>query len=225
MSLSLFDPIDANTKLSMDELAVQLRERLPWLWTPGFGVARIEGYQPGVFGARAGTFDASVYNVLHEVAHAIELVGSEPTMWKRRLGQPNFGMRIKSYQTVMGERYHEPKTMQATERECRVGAIQLHLLQAGGYVHVSFTKKYVEVLKYMADSYFGGDCILNSHDPKKYTDGEKEWVRIRTKLLKDAYAQYTPSRVQEVWGEVAKHLAKKGFELEYGQTEVLRPQP
>lgn len=115
--------------------------------------------------------------------------------------------------------------MQATERECRVGAIQLHLLQAGGYVHASFTKKYVEVLKYMADSYFGGDCILNSHDPKKYTDGEKEWVRIRTKLLKDAYAQYTPSRVQEVWGEVAKHLAKKGFELEYGQTEVLRPQP
>lgn len=225
MSLSLFDPIDAQAKLSMDALAIQLRERLPWLWTSGFGVARIEGYQPGVFGARAGTMDASVYNVLHEVAHAIELVESEPATWKRRLGQPNFGMRIKSYQTVMGQRYYEPKTMQATERECRVGAIQLHLLQAGGYQHSTFKKKYVEVLKYMADSYFGGDCILNSHDPAKYTEGEKEWVRLRTELFDNAYAQYTPQRVQAVWDEVAKHLAKKGFELKYVEDEILRPNP
>ena len=157
MSLALFEPLDAETKQSISAVAIELRERLPWLWAPGFAIGRLEGYKPGFFGARSGTNDnINVYNVLHEVSHAIELVGSDVSMWKRRLGQPDFGMRIKSYQTVLGERYYEPETMQATQRECRVGAIQLHLMQAGGYSHEKFKTHFVEVLKYMADSYFGG---------------------------------------------------------------------
>ena len=215
MSLALFDPIEAERKQTIEEVAIELRERLPWLWTKGFAIARIEGYEPGVFGSRAGTFDnINVYNVLHEVSHAIELVASEPTMWKRRLGQPNFGMRIKSYQTVAGERYYEPVTMQATQRECRVGAIQLHLLQAGGYKHEDFKKDFVEVLKYMADSYYGGDSILNAHDPAKYTRGQKQWVAARTRIIESEYKKYTPASIESVWGDVAQYLAKKDFELD-----------
>lgn len=215
MSSTLFDTVSAHDKLSMDELAVQLRERLPWLWTPGFNIARIEGYAPGVFGARAGTFDASAYNVLHEVAHAIEMVKSEPTQWKRRLGKSNFGMRIKSFQTIGGERYYDAVTMQATQRECRVGAIQLHLMEAGGYDSNSFVRRYVEVLKYMADSCFGGDSILNAHVPEKYTPGQQEWVRVRTQLLQEAYAQYTQESVQDLWATISKHLAKKEVDLSH----------
>lgn len=175
LSSLLFDPISASRKQSLPEIAIEIDARLPWLTrTPSFSIGRHEGYTPGAFGARAGMYDdLSVQNVLHEIAHAIELKHSMPTQWKRRISIPNFGMRIKSYQTVMGDRYYEPQTTQATERECRVGAIQLHLLQAGGYDTSHFVGSFVRTLKYMADSYLGGDCILNAHDPEKYTPGEK----------------------------------------------------
>lgn len=205
-------------------MAVELRERLPWLWAPGFAIGRVEGYKPGVFGARAGTYDnVNAYNVLHEVSHAIELVGSEPLMWKRRLGQPNFSMRIKSYQIVGGERYYEPRTMQATQRECRVGAIQLHLLQAGGYSHENFKTHFVEVLDYMADSYFGGDSILNSPDPKKYTPRQKIWVNTRANIIDQEYNTHTSESIQRIWSNVAKHLAKKDFNPAPG-TVVFKPE-
>lgn len=215
MSLALFDPLDADRKQSFEAIAIELRERLPWLWTPGFAIAKIEGYEPGHFGCRAGLYDSlNAYNALHEVSHAIEMVGSEPDKWKRRLGQSNFGMRIKSFQTVMGERYYEPETMQATQRECRVGAIQLHLLQAGGYTHENFKTHFVEVLKYMADSYYGGDSILNAHEPEKYTAGQKKWVKARMKIIEQEYKKHTPESIQQVWGDISKHLAKKDFDLE-----------
>lgn len=215
MSLALFDPIDADTKKPFEAIAVELRERLPWLWTPGFAIARIEGYEPGFFGCRAGFHDSlSAYNALHEISHAIEMVKSEPTQWKRRLGQSNFGMRIKSFQTVMGERYYEPVTMQATQRECRVGAIQLHLLQAGGYNCDNFKTDFVEVLKYMADSYYGGDSISNAHEPEKYTAGQKKWVNTRAKIIEKEYKTYTPESIQLAWQEVSKHLSKKDFDLD-----------
>lgn len=217
MTLALFESADVHATLTMEDLALQLRERLPWLWAPGFNIACIEGYRPGVFGARAGTLDANAYNVLHEVAHAIEIVNSDPQRWKRRLGQSDYGMRIKSYQTIAGERYYEPVTMQATERECRVGAIQLHLLQAGGYATESFVQRYVVVLKYMADSCFGGSSILNARDPAKYTPAQQEWVRTRTQLLEAAYAQYTPQSIQDIWSEVTKVLAKKNVDLPHAQ--------
>lgn len=224
MSLALFDSLDAEKKQPLSAVAVELRERLPWLWAPGFAIGRVEGYKPGFFGARAGTNDnINAYNVLHEVSHAIELVGSEPLTWKRRLGQPNFGMQIKSYQTVSGKRYYEPETMQATQRECRVGAIQLHLLQAGGYSHENFKMDFVEVLKYMADSYFGGDSILNAPEPEKYTPGQKIWVSTRATIIDNEYNMHTPESIQRIWSDVAKHLAKKDFNIEPGAI-VFKPE-
>lgn len=214
MSLALFDPISSETKAPLDAIAIELRERLPWLWNEGFALSRIEGYQPGMFGCRAGFHDSlNAYNALHEISHAIELVGSEPTMWKRRLGQPNFGMRIRSYQTIAGERYYEAVTMQATERECRTGAIQLHLLKAGGYTNREFTSNFVRVLKYMADSCFGGNSILNANDPSKYTKGQKEWVNTRKELLLSAYKKYSIEDIEHTWKDICNHLTKKDFEL------------
>lgn len=225
MSLALFDPIDANRQQPFKAISIELRERLPWLWRPGFAIARTEGYKPGFFGCRAGMPDnLDVYNVLHEISHAIEMVKSEPTMWKRRLGQDNFGLRIKSYQTVAGQRYHEPITMQATQRECRVGAIQLHLLQAGGYNSDNFKTDFVTVLKYMADSYFGGDCILNTYDPEKYTTKQKKWVNVRTKIIEQEYKKYTQESIQLVWTGVTDFLAKKDFDLD-SRIEATSPTP
>ena len=221
MSHTLFDPIDAERKQTLNAVAIELRERLPWLWTPGFSIGRIEGYEPGIFGTRAGTFDnINSYNALHEIAHAIELVKSEPTAWKRRLGVTSFGMRIKSYQTIAGKRYYEPETLQATQRECRVGAIQLHLLQAGGYKDDDFKTHFVETLKYMADSYLGGASILNAHDPAKYTSENKTWVNLRTTLIDQEYKKHTPESIQTTWLEVSHHLAKKKFTADYASPIV-----
>lgn len=103
----LFDPILASRKQPLASIAQELSDRLPRLVAmPGFVIGRNEGYQPGVFGARAGLYnDLNVQNVLHEVAHAIEMKHSTPTRWKHRLNDLNYGMRIKSFQTVLGERY------------------------------------------------------------------------------------------------------------------------
>lgn len=172
-----------------------------------------------VYSARAGLYDdLNVQNVLHEVAHAIEMKHSTPTRWKHRLNDLNYGMRIKSFQTVLGERYHEPRTTQATERECRVGAIQLHLLEMGGYRTDQFTGSFVRSLKYMADSYLGGDCILNAHEPDKYTDGQKEWVRLRTEWLQQEYLRHTPDSIYLDLADIVGHLHKKKFEI---RTEVV----
>ena len=216
----LFDPIPASRKQPLASIAQELSERLPRLVAmSGFVIGRNEGYQPGVFGARAGLYDdLNVQNVLHEVAHAIEMKHSTPTRWKHRLNDLNYGMRIKSFQTVLGERYHEPRTTQATERECRVGAIQLHLLEMGGYRADQFTGSFVRSLKYMADSYLGGDCILNAYEPDKYTDGQKEWVRLRTEWLQQEYLRHTPDSIYLDLADIVGHLHKKKFEI---RTEVV----
>ena len=212
MTLAIFESLHADKKQSFEAICIELRERFPWLWTPGFNVGAIEGYIPGVFGCRAGPHEnLNVYNVLHEVSHAIELLKSEPSAWTRRLRKTSFGMRIKSYQTIGGVRYHEAETMQATQRECRVGAIQLHLLQAGGYRNNKFKNDFIETLKYMADSHLGGDSILNAHDPKKYMTGQKQWFSTRLNLIEHEYKVYTPESIKLAWAKVSHQLAKRHF--------------
>ena len=217
MTLALFEPISADIQKSMDAIAIELRERLPWIWQEGFALSRIEGYEPGVFGCRAGFLeDLSAYNALHEISHAIELVDSSPTRWKHRLNESNHGIRIKSFQTVLGDRYYEPVTMQPTERECRTGALQLHLLRDAGYSTDTFIEKFVKSLQYMSDSCFGGDSIMNTSDPKKYTPAQKEWVNIRTALIHESYANNSIENIQDTWSRVCQHLARKDFDLPSG---------
>ena len=184
--------------------------RLPWLEAPAFVVSHKEGYVDRAYGCRSGPIeDMSAENVLHEVAHAIEMTLLPTRTWHRRLQQNAFGMTIKSYQTITGQRYYEPVTMQATERECRVGGIQLRLFEAAGYPADTFISDYALVLKYMADWFMGGSCPLNTHDPKDYSAGEREWLNARKRLVAKAYDDFPLADIQERWAKVMQFMETK----------------
>ena len=88
----------------------------------------------------------------------------------------------------------------------------------GGYRTDQFTGSFVHSLKHMADSYLGGDCILNAYEPDKYTDGQKEWVRLRTEWLQQEYLRHTPDSIYLDLADIVGHLHKKKFEI---RTEVV----
>lgn len=215
VTFALFDPVLASRKQSLAAIAQELQSRLGgYLQVPGFAIGRHEGYRPGSFGARAGfQDDMSAQNVLHELAHAVELLHSSPTQWKRRLGFDNFNLRIRSYQTVAGQKYYEPVTTQSTERECRVGAIQLHLMEQAGYDTSDFTRSFVRSLRYMSDSYLGGDSILNTESSLDYTPQQQQWVALRTMWVESQYAQHSAQSIRADIALVCEHLSKKNFDI------------
>lgn len=205
----LFDLINAEKKQSLKAIRSDLQERLPWLIQPGFYIGRHEGYDGRAFGARAGPHDnINTKNVLHEVAHAVELTLLPTKVWKRRIKYPQYNMKVKSFVTVMGERYYEPVTMQATERECRVGGIQLRLLEMGDYQTKDFTEEFTITLKYMADYYMGGSCPLNTPDPADYDEQQQLWFDTRVALIKQSYDRFTPQEITERWSSVMTFLNK-----------------
>jgi len=200
---------DCEALQSLDDIVAELKATLPWLWHSQFNVGPHQGYHGDTrtFGACAGfSYHLRTYNVLHEVAHAIEMTLLAPDVWHERITQDDFGMQIMSYQDVMGERIFEPMTMQPSKRECRVGGIQLRLLEAGGYDTSDFVEKYVVTLKYMADSHFGGSCPLNTPDPANYNDKQKKWVAVRTKAVMAAYEAFTLDDIQSRWNQVMDRL-------------------
>lgn len=207
--VGLFDKISASTKQPIYKIKAEISERLPWLVHPAFKIGRHEGYSGDSFGASAGLIDNTTSkNVLHEVAHAVEITRLPQRIWRRRVKHAQFEMRVKSYNEVLGDRYYEPVTMQATERECRVGGIQLRLLEMGDYDTEGFVEDFVITLKYMADYYMGGSCPLNTHDPADYTDEHKRWIKTRTDLVLQAYNEYTPEVIQQQWSEVMGWLGR-----------------
>lgn len=200
---------DADRFQKITAIETELRSTLPWLWAPAFKIGRNEGYDGETFGARAGPSEAmSAKNVIHEVCHCAEITLLPSRVWKRRVRQPYFEMRIRSYQTIGGERYYEPVTMQATERECRVGGMQLRLLEAGGYETRGFVESFALTLKYMSDWYMGGDCPLNAHDPEKYTEEQQKWLDARIALVRAAYDEYPLADIQERWSTAMTWLEK-----------------
>lgn len=207
--LGLFEPISADENQSIAEVANVLRERLPWLWEPAFKIGAHEGYDGRSFGARAGTLEnVNLKNVLHEVSHAVELTLLPTRVWKRRIKRAQYELRIKSYNDLFGQRYYEPVTMQATERECRVGGIQLRLLEMGDFDTKDFVQDFAITLKYMADYYEGGSCPLNQHDVSKYNEEQRRWLNTRVDLIMKAYNEFTPEIIMSRWHEVMAWLGK-----------------
>jgi len=201
--------LDCEKLQPVEDIIAELKGTLPWLWHRRFNIGPNQGYigEGPLFGACAGFhYHTRTYNVLHEVSHAVEMTLLPSSEWQKRVLQDNFDMQILTYQDVMGRRYFEPETMQASERECRVGGIQLRLLEAGGYDTKEFVENYVLTLQYVKDSYFGGHCPSNAHDPAKYTAKQKQWVAVRTRLLLDAYEKFTLNDIQERWGQVMAWL-------------------
>jgi hypothetical protein len=117
----------------------------------------------------------------HEISHAIEIVNKHP----ERLALNYFGMSVKTQVEVAGNFYDQPVTTQATERECRVNAIQAKLMAF--VFNMSELDVLDEVIKSSADAlYLMGDH-LNICVPKNITVFEekalyrKEWVRQKVR--------------------------------------------
>src|ERR1700757_2415514 len=85
-----------------------------------------EGYDgDGIFGYAAGP-SLAFNNLAHEMGHAIDCMIQNKV---HRLHRRGWGLRIKTFQEIMGRCYYEPLTMQASELECRVVGYQKHIME------------------------------------------------------------------------------------------------
>lgn len=104
-------------------------ERLGVVGHPGLMISlEQEGYRDYTFGCRAGPGRASVRNLAHELAHAAEF---GPAAFPRRCLMGSYVFKTRKVK-VLGRHYTEPRTCNATKRELRTYALQLHLLQYAG---------------------------------------------------------------------------------------------
>lgn len=166
--------------------------RVGWLTQPGFRWDFSEGYRDGVFGARAGP-EVAFEHLAHEIAHAIELVLCGET---RRLGLFGYNLRVKSYLVVAGVRYHEPRTTQPSERECRASGIQMHILEAAGMSTRGFPEKMADTLvRFMPDWHLGGA-----------DDSQRR--RHRLALIEQAYARWTTDEIVQAWAVACRFIAR-----------------
>jgi hypothetical protein len=201
---------DAERFQTVDAIQAELQGALPWLWLPAFRIGENEGYDGRQFGTRAGPMDAkNSYNVLHEVGHAVEMTLLSSRIWKRRVQRPEFEMRIITHLEIGGRRYAEPVTMQATERECRVGGIQLRMLEAGGYDTKEFLQEFALTLRFVADWAHGGSCPTQPRAVERFDTEERRWLDTRISLVQQAYEQFSLPDVQDRWATVMSWLAKK----------------
>ena len=206
----IFQFKDARRKQSVERSEQELRQALPWLWVPGFRIGANEGFDGRVFGARAGyRDDTSVYSLLHEVGHAVEMTLLPSRIWKRRVCRPNFEMRVRGRATVCGVPHEEAKTMQATERECRVGGMQMTLLASGGYATQDFVSRFCESLHHMADWYMGGSLPQRGKDTSQLSQEERQWLSAREQLIGAARERFTLADIQDRWATVMAWMYKK----------------
>lgn len=112
--------------------------------------ASLEGYADYVFGARAGP-SVDVHNLFHELAHAAQF---GPQAFRQRTFHGSFVFKMRKV-TVLGQRYAEPLTSSATERELSTFAYQLHLMRLAGckIAARAFFAEATRSMAYMPDWY------------------------------------------------------------------------
>lgn len=111
---------------------------------------------PWSFGILSGPKADFESAVLHEIAHGIQLKKKE---YRSRLTLFGRFQRPKSSsQTIMGETYYEPKTMDVELCETEANGIQLVLLEMLGYEidHEVFFEHWASVGQYLPGWYNGG---------------------------------------------------------------------
>lgn len=88
------------------------------------------GFKKFSFGAVAGP-SISIYNIFHEMAHAVDFVLCGDDLKQRTLGGC-YRFNVKKI-SLNGQFYDQVDTTQCTERECRAFAIQLKLMHIAGF--------------------------------------------------------------------------------------------
>jgi len=163
-----------------------------WLNHPFFQFNDHEGYIRYNFGFRAGpSYD--IFNVLHEVAHAIEL----PSNQIDRLRVDNYGLDYAESAMVYinCSSFCEPKTMQATERECRVFAIQKHITEALELPCISnfFEDNAGPLIDFMACGTHGGRT-------------REERIQRRVDIMQAHYDAITMRDIKEKWNTAMEYI-------------------
>lgn len=114
-----------------DRVLTVFRERLrrtPFGAHPGLLFSPwLEGYRDHTFGGKAGP-SVGITHLMHELGHAAEF---GPAAFKSRGREFGFVFRTKEVE-ILGRMYPQPLTSQATHRELRTFANQLHLMRLAG---------------------------------------------------------------------------------------------
>lgn len=174
----------------------------------------MSGYADYIFGARAGP-NVAIDNLFHELAHAAEF---GPEDFSRRCFMGSFWFKVPKVK-VLGGYYPQFNTGQATEREFRTCAYQLHLMQAAGMKRDP--KQFADymgntVLPYMPDAAYIKEAfakrILQEYD--SITQGQalerlQGWLSKTGKRLKRVKAGDGPLGVWfDVTGKVGSQAAQ-----------------
>lgn len=174
-------------------------EKLPWYPRTPVLYDGSEGYKgQGILGCRAGPVDGIGFdNLAHEMGHAIEIVQSKGPEGLRKDG---WGLSIRSKVQIGSEVFHEPRTLEATRRECRAVGIQIHLLEMVGHPEAKKALSYYPkvLVSFMPDWWLGGD-------------DEKQRVAYRRRLIEEAYQDWTPERVTAAWEAIAPILQARAI--------------
>lgn len=143
--------------------------------------------------------------VEHEVAHAIDF-HLEGTLGKR-MKLIGWGMEVSQVSTQFGL-FDEPRTMQATERECRVFGMEWHIYNAlpkREYVGVSSP-----VIKGFHSWVHSKAEILHQFMPDwifPLDSSSEDRLKVRHDLIKQSAANWTLDALREAWVEPRKMLA------------------
>lgn len=135
--------------------------------------------------------------VEHEIAHAIDFHLEDDL--SRRMQLVGWGLEVTQVDTAWGL-FDEPRTMQATERECRVFGMEWHIrsqLQERESMDLAdWAQNKAEVLhRFMPDWVFP---LEHSFDQR---------IAIRRKLIKQSAEVWNSERLKALWQEVRPQLA------------------
>jgi hypothetical protein len=189
------------------EVEAALKDALPWLWSRSFRIGPNQGFDGRIFGCLSGPEDRpnaySSVNVLHEVSHAIELTTMPQRVWRRRVKKPDFELGYKTYCFINDQFIYEAQTPQASQRECRVAGIQLHLMQAGGLDTNGFVEDFIFSLKNMKDAIFFGMPPDNCSSKTQFNAKHHRWFDTREEWISHAYRSTSIGEIRARWADVA----------------------
>ena len=177
------------------EKCLAIFNKVNWINVPGFSIGEHEGYKNLSFGIAAGP-SKDIGNVIHEIAHACDMVD----MKQKRLAYYNFGIEITSFQDIDGNRYYEPKTNQATLLECRVFAIQKHIMEALNIDTIGFFNEATNILKWVADYSLTNGSWLSASDNK--------WKTWRLRMLHESYNNTNINVIKDQWKRAIDVITK-----------------
>jgi len=163
-----------------------------WLMHPGFKYGEHEGYKATRLGFKAGpSYD--IFNLLHEVAHVCEIKAEQLD----RLLYNNYGLGFSDDAMVYlcGRELCQPKNMQATERECRVFAIQKHVTESLNLPVPSdfFEENADTLLSFMPDNFYGGKT-------------EEARLQHRIRIMQQHYDNIDKQGIMAKWNTAMKYI-------------------